>query len=210
MPPAVLIALLGAESTGKTVLAQALVQALSASGTDAVAVPETLRAFCATHARVPRADEQSALAREQAARIAAAARTHAVVIADTTALMTAVYSDVYFGDAGLYALAVPAQRAFHLTLLTATDLPWAPDGHLRDGRRMQEAVDTRLRNVLCDADLAFAVVTGQGPARTQVALQAVWRCLHPPRDVPEAARWRWVCQHCGDGTCEAALLALAR
>jgi len=210
MSPAILIALLGAESTGKTALAQALVQSLSAAGTDAVAVPETLRAFCATHGRAPRADEQSALAREQVACIAAAARTHAVVIADTTSLMTAVYSDVYFGDASLYAPAVPAQRAFHLTLLTATDLPWVPDGHQRDGRRMQEAVDTRLRSVLCNADLAFAVVTGQGPARTQVALQAVRRCLHPPREVPEAARWRWVCQHCGDGTCEAALLALAR
>lgn len=210
MPPVTLIALLGAESTGKTVLARALARALTAAGTDAVAVPEALRAFCATHGRAPQADEQSALAQEQAACIAAAGRTHAVVIADTTALMTAVYSDVYFGDESLYAPALAAQRAFHLTLLTATDLPWVPDGHLRDGRPMQEAVDTRLRSVLRDADLPFAVVTGQGPARTRAALQAVLRCLHPPRDVPDAARWRWVCQHCSDGTCEAALLALER
>ena len=210
MLSATVIALLGAESTGKTVLAQALAQALVAAGTDAVAVPEALRDFCATQGRVPRADEQSALAQAQAGRIAAAAGTHAVVIADTAPLMTAIYSDVYFQDTSLYASALAAQRTFHLTLLTATDLPWTPDGHQRDGPSMREAVDTRLRDVLREADLPFAVVVGQGPARTRAALQAVWRCLHPPRDVPDAPRWRWVCQHCSDGACEAALLALAR
>lgn len=210
MPSALCIALLGAESTGKTALAQALVQDLTASGSDAVAVPEALRDFCATHGRVPRADEQAALAQLQAQRIAVAAQTHAVVIADTTALMTAVYSDLYFNDLRLYAQALPAQRAFHLTLLTATDLPWVSDGIFRDGPPMRERVDARLRDVLRDADLPFAVVVGQGPARTQAARQAVWRCLHPPQDAPDAPRWRWVCQHCSDGACEAALLALPR
>lgn len=210
MPSAIRIALLGAESTGKSSLAQALVRELSAAGTDAVVVPEALRDFCVAHHRAPQAEEQPALAQEQADRIAAAAQAHAVVIADTTALMTAVYSEVYFNDPGLYAAALPAQRAFHLTLLTATDLPWVADGFLRDSPAMRDAVDMRLRSVLRDADLPFAVVMGEGPARTRAALQAVWRCLHPPRDVPEAARWRWVCQHCSDGTCEAALLALAR
>ena len=210
MPSAILIALVGAESTGKTALAHALVQELAAAGTDAVAVPEALRDFCATHGRPPQAKEQSALALEQAGRIAAAARAHAVVVADTTALMTAVYSDVYFHDAGLYAVALPAQHGFHLTLLTATDLPWVADGCMRDGPSMREAVDARLRSVLREADLPFSVVVGQGPVRTRAALQAVWRCLHPPRDVPDAPRWRWVCQHCSDGACEAALLALGR
>jgi nicotinamide riboside kinase len=210
MPSAILIALLGAESTGKTALALALAEQLSAAGTDAVAVPEALRAFCDAHGRAPRADEQAELAREQDARIAAAARTHTVVIADTTALMTAVYSDVYFNDPSLYEQALRAQRAFDLTLLTATDLPWVADGFLRDGPSMRESVDARLRAALREADLPFSVVVGQDHARTRAALQAVWRCLRPPRDVPDAPRWRWVCQHCSDGACEAALLALAR
>lgn len=210
MPAATVIALLGAESTGKSSLALALARELVLAGVDAAVVPEALRSFCDAHGRTPRADEQTALAQTQTAHIAAAARTHAVVLADTTALMTAVYSDIYFGDASLYPAALEAHRTAHLTLLTATDLPWVADGIQRDGPAMRAAVDARVRDVLRDHAVEFSVVSGEGSRRTQAALRAVWRCLHPPREPAGAPRWRWVCQHCGDGGCEAAAFALAR
>lgn len=209
-PPATLIGLLGAESTGKTTLAQALVQSLMAAGVDAVLVPEALRGFCERMQRPPVAAEQAALARQQTAAIDAATRRHAVVVADTTALMTAVYSEVYFGDAGLRAEARDAHRACHLTLLTATDLPWVADGIQRDGPPLRDRVDTHLRDVLQAEGLAYSVIVGPGPARTEAALRAVWRCLHPPREPAGTPRWRWVCAHCGDGGCEAALHRLPR
>ena len=55
------IALLGAESTGKTTLAAALGVALAAEGRDAVVVDEYLREFCAREGRTPRRDEQAGL-----------------------------------------------------------------------------------------------------------------------------------------------------
>src|SRR6185295_9567756 len=82
---AFVVALLGAESTGKTTLAAELGAALAARGIAVEVVGEVLREFCDTHARTPRRDEQAAIAAAQSARIAAAARRADVVVADTTA-----------------------------------------------------------------------------------------------------------------------------
>src|SRR5690606_19350861 len=95
-------------------------------------VPEVLRQFCLDAGRTPRRDEQAGIAEEQTRRIEAAADTHEVVVADTTALMIAVYSDLVFGDRSLYPMAEAAHRRCDLTLLTALDLPWRPDGTIRD------------------------------------------------------------------------------
>ena len=48
-------------------------------------------------------DEQAALAALQSERIDAAAASADVVVADTSALMIAVYSELVFGDTSLYA-----------------------------------------------------------------------------------------------------------
>lgn len=130
-----IISLLGAESTGKSTLAAALhrhLQAAAARLTEAEAspaithVPEYLRTWCAQHGRNPRQDEQLHIACTQAERLTDAARhtggTPSWVIADTTPLMTAVYSDHYFGDDTLYPLAL----RFHDTAMLAQYAPPAP------------------------------------------------------------------------------------
>ena len=199
------VALLGAESTGKTALAQALVEALAVDGRRVALVSEYLREFCDAHGRTPRQDEQSQIADEQTRRIAQAAGTHDLVIADTTALMIAVYSDTVFGDAGLYARAEAAHRAgCDLTLLTALDLPWQADGLQRDGPHVREPVDARVRAALARAGVAYSVVFGHGDERLRAALASVQRALAPPAVDSDAqpARWHWHCERCGDANCE--------
>jgi nicotinamide riboside kinase len=172
-PAGPVVAVLGAESTGKTTLTHALALALRARGHAAVVVGEVLREFCAARARTPRADEQAGIAAEQWRRIEAAARDGAIVVADTTPLMIAVYSDYVFGDRGLYDAALERQRACACTLLTGLDLPWRPDGLQRDGAHVRAPVDTLLRAALARAALPHAVVYGEGDARTAAALAAV-------------------------------------
>ncbi len=198
------IALLGAESTGKTTLALALRDALVADGLDAIVVPEYLREFCERERRTPRPDEQGSIADEQTRRIEVAASAHKFVIADTTALMIAVYSDQVFGDNALYAPAQAAHaRTSDLTLLTALDLPWQADGLQRDGPQVREPVDTRVRAALQRAGVSCSVVFGQGGARLDAALAAVRRALAPPpADTADDARWHWRCERCGDSNCE--------
>ena len=203
------IALLGAESTGKTTLAEALVHALRGDGRSAALVTEYLREFCDEQQRTPRQAEQAGIADMQTRRIADAACDVDVVVADTTALMIAVYSDKVFGDTGLYASAVDAHRACDLTLVTALNLPWQADGLQRDGPQVREPVDAMLRAALARAGIDYSVVAGHGPARLAAALQAVKHALAlPPAEDESAAnpRWQWVCERCGDVDCERHLL----
>jgi nicotinamide riboside kinase len=207
------IALLGAESTGKTTLARGLQIALATDGHRAVAVAEHLREFCDAHGRTPRRDEQAAIAAEQSQRIARAAADHSFVIADTTALTIAVYSEFIFGDRDLYADALRCHAGYALTLLTAPDIAWQADAHQRDGAHVREPVDALLRAALSRAQLPFSVVYGHGPARLHNALAAVRRALgldaaQPSQAAPgdSAARWQWHCERCGDPQCERRLL----
>ena len=136
-------------------------------------VGEYLREFCDRHARTPRRDEQAAIAAEQTRRIDAAAAQHAIVIADTTALMIAVYSDQVFGDRSLYADAEHAQRRCDATLLTALDLPWLADGLQRDGPHVREPVDAKVRAALARSGVAYSVIGGVGAMRLAAARAAV-------------------------------------
>jgi nicotinamide riboside kinase len=196
------IALLGAESTGKTTLARALHGVLATERSSVIVVPEYLREFCDQHRRTPLPHEQALIADEQTQRIAAAARTHDIVIADTTALMIAVYSDQVFGDTSLYPSAQAAHARCDLTLLTALDLAWQPDGLQRDGPHVREPVDARVRAALGRAGSSFSVIFGTGAARLEAALASVQRALDTPRNDAESARWHWHCERCGDADCE--------
>jgi len=167
------VALLGAESTGKTTLSAEIGAALVERGLRVAVVGEVLREFCDANARTPRPDEQAAIAAAQSARIEAAAARHDVVVADTSALMIAVYSDLLFADATLYPDALAAQRHCDLTLVTALDLPWQPDGLQRDGAHVRAPVDALLRSALADAGITFMTIGGIGSERVAAALRAI-------------------------------------
>lgn len=163
-----LVALLGAECTGKSTLAEAL-----AAHFDAGLVTEYLREWCEAHGRTPLQHEQAHIAAEQQARIEAAARRHDLVFCDTTPLITALCSEHYFQDPSLTAAALALQRLFALTLLCAPDLPWQADGIQRDGPAVRAAFDARLQRVLRDADLHATLIQGDGGHRLQTAVAAV-------------------------------------
>lgn len=214
------IALLGAESTGKTTLAAALAQRLAdETGLRCTWVPEWLRLWCDREGRTPRADEQAAIACDQHARIAEAVAGHELVICDTTALATAVYSRLLFGDTSLDDMAAALHRAqVSLTLLTALDLPWVADGLQRDGPQVREPVDAALRAMLQAQRLPWVLVSGRGEARLEAAVNAVAPLLRRralPRDGlftrlakrnAEAPAWTWVCEKCDVPECEHAQL----
>ena len=219
MSQALRIAIVGAESTGKTALAQALAGRIAAlSGLRCTWVGEWLRDWCVQAGRTPQPHEQAAIAEQQHRLIDAAAAAHDVVVCDTTALMTAVYSDLLFDDRSLVPYAVEQQRRCDLTLLTALDIAWVPDGLQRDGPQVRPPVDNRVRALLSGHGLPWSLVAGQGPARLEAALDAVAPLLRG-RSRPgsglftrlaereaQAAAWRWVCNDCDVPDCEHALL----
>ena len=229
MPDALRIAVVGAESSGKTTLASALPARLSEE-TEGTAlrvawVPEALRGWCERAGRTPLAHEQASIMRLQQDAIDTAAAAHDVVICDTTPLMTAVYSRIVFGDRSLDARAVQLHARCTLTLLTALDLPWVPDGLQREGPHVQGPVDSTLRELLLAHHLPFSVVSGHGAQRMDSALAAVLPALPalaglapnaarglftgPRRAPPASQREAWTCSCC-EPTAPTNLRALPR
>lgn len=193
------VALVGAESTGKTTLAASLATAWRARGASVAVVDEVLRRWCQEHGRVPRADEQAGIVAEQA-RLTEAVAGVDLVIADATPLMVAVYSDLLFDDRSLYAAALAHHRGYGATLLMALDLPWVADGIQRDGPHVRGPVDARVRAALDGAGIAYSVVFGSGDARTRHALAAIDRAMHEP--VVGDGGKPWTCEQCSDPDCE--------
>jgi len=173
--PPLCIAIVGAESTGKSTLAATLAQRLPAAfGLRAMIVTEVLREWCDAAGRTPRVDEQLLIAAEQQRRIDdASAAAVDVVFCDTTPLMTAVYSQIVFGDDSIDAFAQRHHRRCDFTLLTAIDLPWVADGLQRDGPQVRAPVDALVRRMLHRAGGPWAVVRGRGPARADCAIEAL-------------------------------------
>lgn len=207
--PAITVALLGGESSGKSTLAAALERHLQdIHGLRVARVPEHLRLWCEARGRAPHAHEQADIADEQARLIDSARRTPGVevVIADTTALMVAAYSALYFQATELMEPALAAQRACDLTLLMGLDLPWTPDGLFRDSPAVRDATDSLLRRELQGAGIAFQTVYGQGETRLWQALRAIGTALGRPlvKDDPALANGLrpWSCENCSDPDCE--------
>jgi nicotinamide riboside kinase len=214
-----LVVLLGAESTGKSSLAGALVQHFDAQGFRTAQVDEHLRQWCADAQRTPRPDEQAGIARAHTAHIQAAieankAEPRSIVIADTSALMVAVYSDFLFNDQSLYADALAHLHTVDHILLMGLDLAWQADGLQRDGAHVRRPVDALVRKALLSAGLPFSTVYGLGAQRLHNAVQAIYASQlianndHTTMTLSlnsintQKKAWKWVCDKCSDPVCE--------
>ena len=203
------IALLGAESTGKTALAQGIQAHFQARGIPTALVPEYLRTWCDAAGRTPRPEEQQGIAQEHARQLSAPTDVR-LLVADTTPLMVAVYSDYLFGDRSLYPFALEHQRSYHLTLLTGLDLPWVADGLQRDGAHVREPVDALVRAALDGAGISYRIVYGSGTARLDNALFAINSAATCGGIKNAQAIFRsenvtsrpWACEKCSDPDCE--------
>lgn len=186
---ALTVTLLGGVSSGNTTLAQSLLSTLERQhGLQCVALEDGLRRWCINHGRTPSAHEQATIATEQTEHIAEAAERPGVdvVVADTTALMTAAYSEQYFQDTGLWAQALRSQSTYAHTWLMGQATPCRTDG--------------LLRKRLDDAGLAYATLWGTAHERLAQALHTLKRPLGldladgPERD----SRRTWRCENCAD------------
>ena len=103
------IAFLGAESTGKTQLSEALATHLRARGQEVHWVGEYLRTWCDAQGRTPEPLEQAQIAQQQADAVLQHAS--GTVIADTTPLMTALQYSAFIGSIDVKLKPVPTSVA---------------------------------------------------------------------------------------------------
>ncbi|GIZ52821.1 AAA family ATPase [Noviherbaspirillum aridicola] len=155
------IAILGAESTGKSTLAQAL-----AAHHRTLWVPEYLREFVEREARTPREEEQVGIAFMQVEREEqAAARARELLFCDTTPLMTMLYSQHYWGRVDTRIAQLALGRDYALTLVTAPDTPWEPDGLQRESEQVRQQIHAQLLATLTALGRPYLLVRGTPEAR---------------------------------------------
>jgi NadR type nicotinamide-nucleotide adenylyltransferase len=151
------IAILGAESSGKSTLAAAL-----AEHYHTLWVPEYLREFVDAHGRVPREEDQYGIALTQMERENAAAQlAQRFLFCDTTPLMTALYSKVYWGRVDAQLAELDSVHEYAATLVTAPDGPWVPDGLQRESEAVRQSVHALVLANLRARGIAHTVVAGE-------------------------------------------------
>ncbi len=156
MQPVQRIAILGAESSGKSTLAERL-----AAHYGTVWVPEYLREFVDTHGRVPFESDQYPIACTQRAREdEAAAHATRFLFCDTTPLMTALYSRQYWGRVDPQLARLDGRHDYARTLVTAPDSPWEPDGLQRESEEVRQKVHRMLLATLEARAIPYVLLEG--------------------------------------------------
>lgn len=162
------VVLIGAESTGKSTMAEAL-----AAATGSVWVPEHGRWYW--QGRRYRTDQswesdefrRIAMAQRRLEDDLARLSTNGLVIADTDALVTSVWHERYIGSRDSRLDDAAATQAPDLYLVCRPDFDWVQDGtrkSLRHRAEMQRSVEDRA------ATSAARVVTLTGPHEQRLAL----------------------------------------
>lgn len=150
------VAILGAESSGKSTLAEAL-----AERHDTLWVPEYLREFVDREGRVPYEQDQYGIARMQMEREdAAAAQATRFLFCDTTPLMTALYSRWYWGRVDAQLAQLESRHDYAFTLVTAPDTPWQADGLQRESEQVRQQVHEQVIARLAERGIAYRLVSG--------------------------------------------------
>ena len=162
------IAVLGAESSGKTTLAEALARRYAS-----LWVPEYLREFVDSQGRVPFEEDQAVIAQMQREREDAAAHALALqgggfLFCDTTPLMTALYSIQYWGRVDPVTAAHAAPHGYAHTFVAAPDSPWEPDGLQRESEQVRQHIHRCLLDELDRRALPFQLLTGSLEQRLQL------------------------------------------
>lgn len=165
------IALLGAESSGKTTLATDLTAALRHKGYNAGMVPEYLRTWCEENSRLPEFDDQDLILRGQLALEDAAATQFDVLVCDPAAITTGFYSLEYFGSD--QHLERELLDRYDQIFLCDIDFPWQPDP-LRDSEatreHMHSLIVTYLTQTRETADERIPLLSQSAPQRLARAL----------------------------------------
>ena len=177
------VAILGAECTGKSTLAQELAQTCKSQYSCAM-VPEYLRLFVDQHQRVPLAEEQISIAQEQRRLEAEAGKTlhetgaeFSILFCDTTPLLTSLYGEIVFGKADANVQAFAKNHDYDLTLVTELEFPWVQDGIMRDGPLAQTKVHYRLLARLDSWQIPYTKIQGNPAQRVKQAQDVIKRYL---------------------------------
>jgi len=174
------VAILGAESTGKTTLCQDLAEHFSRQRTSAW-VPEYMRdylqdkwnqqrATCTWQDLLPIAQGQIKLENKLAQQVAQTVQTNhtnkGYLFCDTSLFELMVYANWYYGDCPTELTQAALAHRYDLILLTEVDTPWVADD-LRDSPFERKAISARFEDELNDYHKGFRRIDGDRISRVR-------------------------------------------
>jgi NadR type nicotinamide-nucleotide adenylyltransferase len=162
------ICLTGAESTGKSVLAEIIGERYRAT-----VAPEYAREYAIRVARPLTYDDVEPIARGQiAGEDRALATAYGVVILDTDLVSTVVYSRYYWNACPDWIERAARERVADLYLLLSPDVSWIGDP-ARDANADREAVHAEFVRTLAEFRVRPAVIDGDWHERERKAFAAI-------------------------------------
>jgi NadR type nicotinamide-nucleotide adenylyltransferase len=166
------VAIVGAESTGKTTLAQAL-----AAHFRTVRVPEFAREYLlARDGQCTEADIPIIAAGQVRLEDELAREANRLLVCDTDLLTTQLWHEHYFGPCPRELIELSEGRSAHLYLLCDLDVRWVADG-LRDSPRQRKWFHGRFLEELERRGLSYVLISGSREARLERAVAATQALL---------------------------------
>ncbi len=165
------VVIVGAESTGKTTLAEKL-----AARFNTLWVPEFARGYIDDHYGSLggiKDDDFSVFAFGQVASEDRMAReANRILICDTDARTTSYFSDIFTGRCDSSILRLAEERKYHLYLLTGNDFPWVEDSQRID-EKLREAFFQRWVKDLERMKANYVILNGSFEERFHKAESAI-------------------------------------
>ena len=157
----------GAESTGKSVLAEKLSREFGGTW-----VPEYGRTYCEERGTDLDMADLQAIAEGQAMAVAAAASAHpGLLLLDTDQLMTAAWAEMLFGEVPSELTAYPKADLY---LLFTPDVPWIDDGTRFFGKGpLRSRFASLAEDVLVRSGVRYVTISGGWIAREKAARAAI-------------------------------------
>ncbi|WAI87718.1 Trifunctional NAD biosynthesis/regulator protein NadR [Psychrobacter sp. SC65A.3] len=166
------VAVLGAESTGKTTLCRDL-----AAHFDCPWVPEYMRTYlqakwddeqltCTWDDLLPIAQGQILLENKLAKQVSQTSNGHHYLFCDTSLFELMVYSNWYYGDCPEVLTQAALVHHYDLILLTDVDTPWVADD-LRDSPHQRDEISAYFADQLTAYNKPFQSIGGAREVRVQ-------------------------------------------
>lgn len=176
--PVTKVAILGAESTGKTTLCRDLAAHFGSPW-----VPEYMRTYlqakwdveqltCTWDDLLPIAQGQIELENKLAEQAAQTPDNAHYLFCDTSLFELMVYANWYYGDCPEALTKAALAHHYDLVLLTEVDIPWVADD-LRDSPHQREEISTYFASQLTDYHKPFHRIGGDRDERVQQVVQCL-------------------------------------
>ncbi len=161
------IALLGAESTGKTSLCSQL-----SAYYNACWIPEYARDYIQQLNRQYTFEDVEHIAEQQNKQLNDV-YIDDYVFFDTELIITKVWFEVVFNRCPSWISQSIAQSPINYYLLCNTDLEWVPDSVRENGGEMRNVLHKRYESILKEFNLPYQCVSGKGQDRLSCAINFI-------------------------------------